>query len=241
MGKRASKQAKETLRKGYRRFIPHFELWQLVLILIPLLFITASSLRYDHARMEVIKKTVLDADKAGKTDEIKTKLKELRKYTLSHIVFNTSSENGDEKIIFGTGPIMLTGQYQRDAEAALEKAKKAAAAASVNNPNGNIYQKAADVCDKLGIQNGWRYPDRPYIDCFQSELQRYPATEDSSTFIQATIPDKSLYRYEYNSPYWTPSLSGFLILASLILTVIVAIKFIIWLFLVVALLATRGK
>ncbi len=241
MGKRASKQAKETLRKGYRRFIPHFELWQLVLILIPLLFITASSLRYDHARMEVIKKTVLDADKAGKTDEIKTKLKELREYTLSHIVFNTSSENGDEKIIFGTGPIMLTGQYQRDAEAALEKAKKAAAAASVNNPNGNIYQKAADVCDKLGIQNGWRYPDRPYIDCFQSELQRYPATEDSSTFIQATIPDKSLYRYEYNSPYWTPSLSGFLILASLILTVIVAIKFIIWLFLVVALLATRGK
>lgn len=241
MGKRASKQAKEKLKKGYRKFIPHFELWQLILILIPLLFITASSLRYDHARMEEIKKSVLKADESGDTAETKTKLKELREYTLTHIIFNTSSENGDEKIIFGTGPIMLTGQYQRDAEAALEKAKQAAAASSVNNPNGNIYQKAADVCDKLGIQNHWRYPDRPYIDCFQSELQRYPATEDSSTFIQASIPDKSLYRYEYNSPYWTPSLSGFLILASLILTVIVVIKFVIWLFLAVALLATRNK
>ena len=60
MGKRASKQAKEKLKKGYRKFIPHFELWQLILILIPLLFITASSLRYDHARMEEIKKSVLE-------------------------------------------------------------------------------------------------------------------------------------------------------------------------------------
>ena len=227
MGKRASKL----------KFRLHT--WQLILIFIPLAFLTATSLRFDHLRMVDLRDAVLAADEKGDQEEIKSKLEDLQQFTRSHIVFNTTSDNGKEKIIFGTGPFYLEKQYTRKAQTELEKARKNAATVYSSNPNGNIFQKAADVCDALGKKHGWRYPDAAYINCFQEQIQKYPATDESRDFIQAMIPSTALYRQEFSSPIWTPSLSGFLILICMLLAAFIVIRILVWVFVFVALLITK--
>lgn len=236
MGKRASQQKSKKARK---KSSLHLRTWQLILIFIPLAFITATSLRVDHLRMVDLRNAVLAADEKGDDKAIQSTLEDLRQFTLTHIVFNTVSENGKEEIIFGTGPFYLEKQYTRKAQTELEKAREAAATVYSSNPNGNIFQKAADVCDALGKQHGWRYPDAAYIDCFQNELQKYPTTDESRDFIQAMVPSTALYRQEFSSPIWTPSLSGFLILTCFVLAIIIIVRILFWIFILVALLMTK--
>ncbi len=57
MGGIKKNDIKKTLRK-----LKQVKTWQLLLILVPLLFIEATLLRFDHVKMTVIKKEVLAAD-----------------------------------------------------------------------------------------------------------------------------------------------------------------------------------
>lgn len=234
MGKRASKIKKARKKHSFR-----LHTWQLILIFIPLAFLTATSLRADHLKMVDLRDAVLAADEKGDDKAIQSSLEELRQFTFTHIVFNTTSDNGKEEIIFGTGPFYLEKQYTRKAQAELEKARQNAETVYSSNPNGNVFQKSAEICDALGKKNGWRYPDPAYINCFQEQLQKFPATDESNDFIQAMIPSTNLYRQEFSSPIWTPSLSGFLILACIILSFIIFVRILIWIFVLVALLITK--
>ena len=47
--------------------------------------------------------------------------------------------------------------------------------ASDNNPNGNIYGLAGEVCRPIAIANGWSWNSAGYINCMMSEIQKYPA------------------------------------------------------------------
>jgi len=114
--------------------------------------------------------------------------------------------------------IALEGLYQRDSQ----KAKEAAQAAGSNNPNGNVYQKAADVCDPIGKAQGWRWPDPRYIACVDTELSKFPATNGPAASIQ--LPDVSMYYHSFISPMWSPDFAGWSVVVCLIIIIMIVAR-----------------
>lgn len=199
--------------------------WQLFLILIPLLFITATFFRFDHLKMTKLRSEVLKADQAEDDQKIATSLKKLRNFTNTHAVINMVEKNGDTRITFGTGPFYLEHQYIRHATAKLAAAEKNTDA----NPNGNIFAKAMAVCKPQAIQNGWQWNSPAYLNCFTSELDKYPTTDQSLTNVD--LPSTNLYRYDFASPLWSPTFSGFSSLICLLLIIVIILRSVAWLFL----------
>ena len=200
--------------------------WQLILILIPLLFLAATFLRLDHIKMTELRTVVLDADAAGDEEKLSNSLSELANFTRKNIVINIIDNNGDQKITFGTGPFYLEQSYLRAADRAISETE--AQIADSTNPNGNIFAAAMNICKPQAIANGWAWNSQPYLDCMTSEINKYPASENLTDQLSANIPSTELYRKEFSSPIWAPSLSGFTILLCLILIVVIFIRFIIW-------------
>ena len=73
--------------------------WQLILILIPLLFLAATFLRLDHIKMTELRTVVLDADAAGDEEKLSNSLSELANFTRKNIVINIIDNNGDKKLL----------------------------------------------------------------------------------------------------------------------------------------------
>ena len=208
--------------------------WQLALILIPLLFLAATFLRLDHIKMTELRSAVLAADESGDETEISSSLSELAAFTRKNIVINIVDDNGEQKIVFGTGPFYLEHSYLRAAEKALDEAEKQLT--DDTNPNGNIFAAAMNVCKPQAIANGWAWNSPGYLDCMTGEINKYPSSENLTDQISAKIPSTELYRKEFSSPLLAFSLSGITILLCLILIVVIFIRFIIWIILRLSLL-----
>lgn len=211
-----------------------FKTWQLILILIPLFFLDATLLRLDHIKMTELRDAVLVADSKEDDAEIARTIEELRSYTFSHIVINILDDNGAQKLIFGTGPFYLEHQYIRAANQALAEAEQTLT--SDANPHGNVYALASETCKTLAINNGWTWDNPNYINCMVSEIQKYPAADEIHDKIKASLPSTELYRREFASPVWAPTLTGFLLLLTLIIIVVIFIRGIVWIVLSLSLL-----
>ncbi|MBR3180166.1 hypothetical protein IKF57_01370 [Candidatus Saccharibacteria bacterium] len=212
--------------KSFKFKKPKIKTWHLLVALVPLLFIDATLLRVDHLKMAELRDQVLAADEAGDDALISASLENLKKFTFSNIVINVVDDNGEQKITFGTGPFYLEHQYIRHANAALEEAEKNLA--SDANPHGNIYLAASNACRGLAIANGWAWDNPNYINCMVTEIQKYPAASEIQDKIIASLPSTELYRKNYASPLWAPSLSGFMILLTVIIIVVIFIKGLVW-------------
>lgn len=226
------KRGREKLRKlKFRRL----KTWQLLVILIPLLFADATLLRLDHIRMTELRDEVMVADEIEEPDEvIAEKLTALKDYVFNNIVINVIDDNGEQKIVFGTGPFYLEHTYIRAANKALEEAE--ARLTSDGNPNGNIYGMASQVCQPQAVANGWSWDDANYINCMMSEINKYPASDDIQNTIKASLPSTELYRHNYASPAWAPTLTGFMILITLVIIVVILMRMIWWVILRLSLL-----
>ena len=208
--------------------------WKLLLILLPLFFVDATLLRIDHIKMTELRDAVLEADKNENDEEIAQSLEKLKDFVFSNIVINIVDDNGAQKITFGPGPFYLEHQYIRAANKALEEAEKKMAADE--NPNGNIYQMASEVCRPQAITNGWSWNDPNYINCMVGEIQKYPAADEINDTIAASLPSTELYRKNYASPIWAPTLTGLMLLITLIIIVVIFIRGVVWVFLRLSLL-----
>ena len=208
--------------------------WQLLLILVPLLFIDATLFRMDHVRMTELRGAVIDADASEDDEEVARRLEELRKYVLSNMVINVVDNNGEQRVTFGTGPFYLEHQYIRAANKALEEAESKLTDDS--NPNGNVYALASEACKVRAFENNWTWDSPGYINCMVSEIQKYPAADELHDTIKASLPSTELYRREYASPIWAPTLTGFMILMTIIIIVVIIIRLIIWIVLRLSLL-----
>ena len=222
------------MKKRGRIKIRKIKTWQLFLILMLLLFVDATLLRLDHIRMTELRDAVLAADEAENDEEVAANLEKLKEFVFSNIVINVTEENGKQKIAFGTGPFYLEHQYIRAANAALEEAEKNIG--SDNNPNGNIYQLASDVCRPQAIADGWSWNDANYINCMMGEIQKYPAADEIQDKIIASLPSTELYRKNYASPLWAPTLTGFMILITVVVAVVILTRGFIWVILRLSLL-----
>ncbi len=229
MGGKKSNRIREFLRKSFKAV----HTWQLFLILIPLIFFTATLLRFDHLKMVELRSAVLAADAAGDEAAIEQTLTALKEFVYSHTVINVVEDNGVQSVTFGTGPFYLEHQYIKAANAAIEEASSSLA--SDTNPNGNIYAAVAAICQPQAIANGWQWSDQPYLDCWTSELAKYPESDISDNHLTANVPSTELYRRNYASPIfsWTPA--GLAIVACIILALIIVVRLIVWLVLKLAL------
>lgn len=220
-----------------RRLLGHLggiRTWQLVIILIPAIFVTATLLRFEHLKMVELRDAVLAADAANDDTGIASSLQTLQEFTMSHIIVNLAEDNGRQKIIFGTGPFYLENQYLRAANAAIEAAENQVA--DDTNPNGNIYAAVSAICRPLAIANGWTWNNPGYLNCWTEELAKYPESDNLGVDLVADVPSTELYRHDFASPVWAPTWAGFAILACLILLIIVIIRGFIWCVLHVSLL-----
>lgn len=208
--------------------------WVLLVILVPLLFIDATLLRFDHLRMASLREAVLTADWQGDTEAISANLEALRDYTLRNIVVNVVEENGEQKVMFGTGPFYLENEYVRAANLALEEAESQLA--DDTNPNGNVYQAASNVCSPQAIANGWDWNTPDYINCMMGEINKYPAAADLNDQVLASLPSTELYRLNFASPVWAPTLTGICLLVTALMVVVIFIRAVIWIVLRLSLL-----
>ncbi len=223
-------------QKLKKRKFKKLKIWQLLLIIVIMLFVDATFLRIDHLKMVDLRDAVLAADESEDDEAISSALENLKSFTFSHVVINISESNGKQEIMFGTGTFYLEHQYRRAAATAIEKAEEELLNTN-DSPNGNVYAAASNVCRARALENGWySWTDQRYIDCMTSEIAKYPTYETLTDQLVARIPSTELYRKNYASPIWSPSLSGFAILITLILVIIVIIRAIIWVFLRLAIL-----
>jgi hypothetical protein len=255
--KRVKEDTAEKRSNHLLNFFKAIRAWHLFLVLIPLVFMSATFLRFDHLKMEELKNAVLEADRAGEDEEgkvkegetqrpleeitadIAEKVKTLKKFAETHTVINFLDKNGSTEIVFGTGPFYLEHQYNRLALVALQKAQEIAATITDNNPNGNVYAYANSVCQPQAIRYGWAWNSAQFIACMTGEINKYPVTDYITEQISANIPSTDLFRYDFVSPVWSPTLSGFTILASAIIALIIVIRVFTWILLRIALIFVK--
>ena len=221
--------------------IKNIRTWQLILVLLPLLFVAATLLRFDHLKMMDLKNAVLAADESGDEPTILASLDNLKKFTDTHIVVNILEKNGRQDIIFGTGPIYLEHLYTKKATEEIAKAEQKLAETGDTNPNGNIFAAAMAVCKPLAIQNRWNWNSPGYLNCMTGEINKYPASDDITDSLTADVPSTALYRYDFASPVWAPTAAGFVILLCLILIVVIFIRVLIWITLRIALIFLKNR
>lgn len=221
--------------KKHRRIKLHkVKSWYLLVLLIPLVFIDATLLRNNHIKMTELRDAVIAADAANDDAAIASSLNDLKEYVFSHIVINVVDNNGKQRITFGTGPFYLEHQYNRAAKSALEEAERNLSGDS--NPNGNIYAAASEACRPIAIANGWDWDNENYINCMLTEIQKYPSAADIQDQIVASLPSTGLYRHNYASPIWAPTFTGWMLLITLFIIIILIIRGLIWLILRLSLL-----
>ena len=213
------------------------KIWQLLLILAPLLFLTATLLRFDHIKMTELKAEVLAADEEGNDEKIAETLNNLKNFTFSHIVINVVEQNGTSRITFGTGPLYLEHQYLRKTSEILQQAEQNVGTDA--NPNGNVYAAAMSVCQPQAQRNGWAWNNPDYMNCYLTEINKYPASERIEDTVVVSLPDTTLYRYDFASPMWAPTLTGFAMLASLILAAVIIIRLFAWIVIHIAILFVK--
>lgn len=201
-GDRAGRRARH--ERGLKR-LNQVRTWQLVLILVLMIFVAATFLRMNNIGMTQRRDAVISADAEGDMDVLQNRLYDLQRYVAAHM--NTA-----------TGAIYLQESYNR----AAEEAKLAAE--SQTRGGENIYKKIEEeVCGPLARANGWRWPNPHYIACQRNELAKYPPSQQGSGAVE--LPSKDLFRHSFASPVWSPDFAGFSVLVCLFITLVIIGRF----------------
>ncbi len=188
------KQARYDLKR-----LKKVKTWQLAILFILSVFISATFLRLNNIGMVERRDAVLSADIVGDNEKIKERLYDLQRYVTSHM--NTDLGKG----------VYLEALYKKDAAAAY------AAASLDSNPNGNVYKKAQDVC-----RPQFDHWSLEYLQCTRSELAKYPASDDLIKSIQ--LPRVDMYIHDYVSPVWSPDFAGWSVLISVVILIMIIFR-----------------
>lgn len=187
------KQVKFKLNQLHR-----FKTWQLLILLILSIFVSATFLRLNNIGMIERRSAVITADNKGDVTVTQNRLYDLQRYVSAHI--NTDMGRG----------VYLESSYKRDVQAAYDSVS------SGNNPNGNIYKKAQEICAPRFTHYSYAY-----LQCTTGELAKYPASDNLINSIN--LPQANMYLHSFSSPVWSPDFAGYsLIVCALISIMILA-------------------
>lgn len=174
--------------------------WQLLVVFILLLVLSATFLRINNIGMIERRDAVIVADKEGDMYVIQNRIYDLQAYSSS-------------KMNASTGPIYLTEQYKRDAEKWVEERRHD----SVGQET--IYAKADKICKERFF--GY---SQAYVQCVANEIEAMPNTLGQKDEVE--LPNPALYKVEFASPDWSPDFAGFSVLTTALLGLYILLRMI---------------
>lgn len=172
--------------------------WQLFALLIVVGFVAATFLRLNNVGMIQMREAVLGADKAGEAAATRDRLYDLQRYVATHM-------NAD------MGTIYLEGQYRRDSQKLID------AASNDDNPNGNVFKKAQEVCAPKYANLG--HYSQAFEQCVIGQLNSFGSAGE--LIGQVNLPKVEQYRFSFVSPLWSPDFAGFSVLACLLIVLVI--------------------
>ena len=182
---------KRQIRKDIKR-LGKVKTWQLLILLVLSLFVSATFLRLNNTGMVSRRSAVESADKSGDESAIASRVSDLQRYSASHM--NAES-----------GVFYLKESYNRDVEAAVD---------AVNTSSDQTPQARAKAICKPNLQtHGY---SKAYQDCMMNELNKSGQVMDPT---DVTLPNPALYYYSFASPLWSPDFAGFSIIFSALLAI----------------------
>lgn len=187
----------------YRRLIHRLQqlkTWQLVIILLLGILLSATLLRLNNLGMVERRTAVVAADAAGDKEALRETVVELQRYVSRHM--NTNLGNG----------LYLTKSYERDRDAAL------AAAGNETNPTSTVYQQASVEC-RSRFQGGRESFRNDYVQCVIDRVASLsPQSEEANTL---NLPKPEAYKINFSSPVWSPDLAGFAVAFCVLVTLVI--------------------
>lgn len=142
---------------------------------------------------------VTAADEVGNETETIKRLYDLQQYVSAHM--NTDLGKG----------VYLESTYQRDSQELLNQAS------GDQNPNGNIFKKAQEVCAPK-----FNHYSTAYLQCTIGELNKYPAATELIQNVK--LPPTSAYLHDYESPVWSPDFAGWSVVACVVLVLMIIVR-----------------
>lgn len=171
----------------------------MVLILVG--FVAATFLRLNNIGMVERRTAVVNADQANSPEDLIRRLYDLQQYVSTHM--NTDMGKG----------VYLEASYKRDSQKVLD------AASGDQNPNGNIYKKAQEVCAPK-----FSHYSAAYLQCTTNELAKYPAASELIGAVK--LPSADSYLHVYASPLWSPDFAGWSVLVCIVLILMIVVRLI---------------
>lgn len=187
----------------YKKRLEKLALWQLVVLFVMSLVISATLLRLNNIGMLERRNAVYTADESGNKQIISDRLLDLARYVSAHM-------NADP------GSIFLENSYNQDYNKALEATSKAV--------NANVHKQIDTLCKS-------RYPSNwtAYFQCFVDQLNKTPQGQDIVKSPQ--LPLVASYTHSYVSPLWSLDFAGISILVSFVILLLIIAKIISYLIL----------
>ncbi len=189
---------KGRIRRDIKK-LQYVKTWQLVILLIIALLVAATFLRLNNIGMVERREAVFSADQEGNQTILIQRLYDLQRYVSAHM--NTDLGQG----------VPLQASFNRDLEA-WNKTQY-----GDDNPNGNIYQKAQDVCAPQF--NSW---SPAYVLCISSELAKYPPAEGTAS--DSSRPREATYVHNFASPLWSPDFAGWSVVVCALILLLIIIR-----------------
>lgn len=158
------------------------------------------ALRANNEHMVQLRTALYQADQKGQN--VKGALVALQSYVVSHM--NTDLSTGTGSVY---PPIQLAGTYDRLLQAQ---------GTAIQQQNSQLYSNAQAYCEQL-------YPtglSAPRIPCIQQYVQSHGLK------TEPTIP-ASLYKFDFISPWWSPDLAGWSLLAAIAFAVLAVVLWIV--------------
>lgn len=209
--------------KSRRRKLSQLKMWQLLILLLMSMFISATLLRLNNIGMIQRRDAVEAADKAGEETYTSSRLYDLQRYVSSHM-------NADP------GQIALDHSYKRVYDRKLKEFEQSASRGS--SSNNDVVAKVRAACDAQARQGGygrfWVRADPRYVNCINEEWAKYPSA--SVAELQFKPPSTAPYYQTFVSPLWSPDFAGWSVLVTSVVLLIIIVKtlvtlvlrFIIW-------------
>lgn len=191
---------KQRVRRSIKQ-LQRIKTWQLVILLLLAAFMAATFLRLNNIGMVERRNAVIAADKTGDEQVTIQRLYDLQRYVSSRM--NTDLGRG----------IYLEDSFNRDLE------QWQATQFGDQNPNGNIYKKAQDVCAPRF--SGY---SAAYLQCTTDELAKYPAANELAN--GSGKPRQETYIHSFASPVWSPDFAGWSLVVCAVLILMIIIRFI---------------
>lgn len=190
--------AKRRETQFYLHRITQVKIWQLVILLLLSLFVSATFLRLNNIGMVERREAVFAADKQGDDNLIQNRLVDLQRYANQHMNANT-------------GEVYLSEKYNRDVE------KMVADAQERNDSGSSMLVEADRICK----QRFYGY-SQAYVQCVADEQAKFPAGDEP--IDQVDMPNVALYRYIFVSPGWSADFAGWSVLISLLFFILIVAR-----------------